>query len=59
MPENFGQTVRGMDKGAGGIGKAVSALAKAKVKPERTPKAPAQRAKFEDQKGVDKVYRWK
>ena len=30
---NFGQTVKGLTKGKGGIGKQVSALAKAKAKP--------------------------
>lgn len=59
MKANFGQTVKAMDKGKGGIGQAVSTLAKAKVKPEPTPKAPKSRKAFEDQGGVDKVYRWK
>jgi hypothetical protein len=37
---NFGQTVKALPKGEGGIGKTVSAMAKAKVKPV-TPKGPS------------------
>lgn len=58
--DNFGQTVRAMDKGKGGIGQAVSAAAQAKAnKPPVQPKAPKQRKAFEDQGRVDAVYRWK
>lgn len=33
--DNFGQMVKGMEKGKGGIGKAVSAAAKAKAMPSQ------------------------
>lgn len=41
-PKNFGQTVKALPKGKGGIGKTVSAMAKAKAKPV-TPTSPDDR----------------